>query len=318
MQEVDKDKAGTFWTETLAKMDHKSVFLTAQGKLHGNLISYNERMFSVRDSSMIDYDQTEPDGLPKQIQSRNTGMFVALDFKLKPNTGVIVGTTHMFWHPKGSYERTRQMAIFMEEAARYATCYNWPVILAGDFNSECFDSPYLCASAKPTDIDEDARNILRESLRYPFINVQLEGDAQEEPQDVESSKKDLHGEALIELQIDKLVEHFNKVPFEAKSLYGYGNRKVHPSNVHPKGIGEPIFSNWAAKWRGLLDYIFVLHPIDSQPPEGYVSHGVRLLELLRMPEPQEMGPEPSGQPRENQYPSDHLCLMATIEFNNYP
>ena len=43
------------------------------------------------------------------------------------------------------------------------------------------------------------------------------------------------------------------------------------------------------------------------------DQGIRILRLLRMPEAQEMGLEPSGQPRLGQYASDHLCLVAEVE-----
>lgn len=318
MQEVDKDKAETFWKETLGKLGLEMVFTTAQGKMHGNIIAFNAKLFSVTDSTVIDYDKIEPEGLPKQIASRNTGVVVALKKNSSPDSGLVVATTHMFWHPRGSYERTRQLGILMDETGKFASSYKgWPIVLAGDFNSECFDSPYLCATNKPVALDDNARDILRESLRHKFKNAESEGDlamgADDEPANA-AIDDETTNDSRIDKQIDQLLAYFDSIPFQAKSLYAHGNRALHPTNVHPKGPGEPNFSNWAAKWRGLLDYIFILDRIDTPVPAGQVAHGVKLVELLRMPEPKEMGPEPSGQPRENQYPSDHLCLMAAVEF----
>ena len=48
------------------------------------------------------------------------------------------------------------------------------------------------------------------------------------------------------------------------------------------------------------------NPIETQQK-------VRLLKLLRLPRGEEMGDEPSGQPRLGQYPSDHFALMSEIE-----
>ena len=52
--------------------------------------------------------------------------------------GVIVATTHLFWHPKYAYERVRQAAILMQELEAFrsdpehADVASWPAILAGD------------------------------------------------------------------------------------------------------------------------------------------------------------------------------------------
>ncbi|CAN6604988.1 RNA exonuclease Ngl2p [Trichomonascus vanleenenianus] len=294
MQEVDKDKAESFFAPELDKIGMATEFRTPEDKNHGNIIAYKKDLFELDQEVFINYDEIATEKVPLLTVTKNSGMIVALRFKDAPTKGVFVGTTHMFWHPYGSYERTRQLAVFLDKAIEFkkTSGFDWPVFLAGDFNSECFDTPYLSATTRPAKLDDAAAKILVDSLDY-FA----------QPGSKEKS--------------DALVELFNRQSHKAISLYN-SYKLVHPENVHPKGSGEPIFSNWAHTWRGLLDYIFVLQPTPEPVSEGYVATEVKLLELLRMPMPDEMGPEPSGQPRVGQFPSDHLCLMATVLVSNIP
>lgn len=68
--------------------------------------------------------------------TRNVALFVALKFKDREG-GIIIGTTHLFWHPKHVYERVRQTGILLREANKFreespsGAWKNWPVFLAG-------------------------------------------------------------------------------------------------------------------------------------------------------------------------------------------
>lgn len=292
MQEVDRDKLDTFWHEEFMKRGMDSIFKSVDGKNHGCLIAWNTKLFELEDDQVIYYDEIETPGAPKQRDTKNSGMLIKLKVldELCQTSGIVIGTTHMFWHPKGSYERTRQLAVFIKEAVNYSP-KDYPIFLAGDYNSECFDTPYLCATNKPAKLDPAGLEILTESQQ----NFDPEAD-----------------DSTITNRLQALIDTFNNTPYEAMSMYKY-YKLVHPTNVHTKGDGEPIFSNWAHVWRGLLDYIFVLKSVNDTPlQDDELKSGVKLLELLRMPEPHEMGQEPSGQPREGMYPSDHLALMAKV------
>jgi RNA exonuclease NGL2 len=309
MQEVDADKFESFWVPTLENLGHQALFSSYPKKRHGLVISFNSSIFEAVERKTIIYDEQINEGVPKQIQSKNNGMLVALKY-IGRNDGVILGTTHMFWHPKGSYERTRQLAVLMDQAVEFKKQFPlWPVFLAGDFNSECFDSPYLCATNKPVSVNDHAMRILRESLEHVYTRKELEEGGEL------AGQNDVAPTSLpVERTISKLIDQFNNNCYQATSIYGELYNQVHPTNVHPRSKGEPRFSNWAHIWRGLLDYIFVLKtPSSDRLGNGEIAHGIKVLELLRLPEPEEMGPEPSGQPREGQYPSDHLCLMATLQ-----
>lgn len=74
--------------------------------------------------------------------TRNVALFVALAFKDDPTKGVIVGTSHTFWHPSHVYERVRQTALISRELVKFrreagqGRWADWPLFLAGDLNTQ--------------------------------------------------------------------------------------------------------------------------------------------------------------------------------------
>ncbi|GAA5895854.1 hypothetical protein JCM5296_006684 [Sporobolomyces johnsonii] len=86
--------------------------------------------------------------------TRNVCLFVALKFKDREG-GVIVGTTHLFWHPMHVYERVRQTGIFVREAKKFreegggGAWRDWPVFLAGDFNTQPEELTYRLLLGAP-------------------------------------------------------------------------------------------------------------------------------------------------------------------------
>lgn len=76
--------------------------------------------------------------------TRNVALFVALAFKDDPTRGVIVGTSHTFWHPSHVYERVRQTALISREMVKFrgeageGRWADWPLFLAGgEFPVSC-------------------------------------------------------------------------------------------------------------------------------------------------------------------------------------
>ncbi|KAL9936704.1 hypothetical protein V8E36_004772 [Tilletia maclaganii] len=87
-------------------------------------------------------------------ETRNIALFVAIRFAAPHTGGVIVATTHTFWHPKHSYERARQVAVLIRELDRFrrrpgAEWAGWDCILAGDFNDQPDSATYELATARP-------------------------------------------------------------------------------------------------------------------------------------------------------------------------
>ncbi|GAA5997232.1 uncharacterized protein JCM10292_000115 [Rhodotorula paludigena] len=95
--------------------------------------------------------------------TRNVALFVALEFKDQPGRGVVVGTTHLFWHPSHVYERVRQTALLVKELENFraeggdGAWRDWPLFLAGDLNTQPRELTYrlLTGAPIPPDLVDD-------------------------------------------------------------------------------------------------------------------------------------------------------------------
>ncbi|KAK9458327.1 Endonuclease/exonuclease/phosphatase [Dipodascopsis uninucleata] len=351
LQEVDFAHLESFYYPRLQELGYETIFHRGDRKNHGLLIAYKAAMFTLDRTSTVDYDNDVGacENNPKwssmaypQTKTRNVGLLAYLKFKSAEDKGLIIGTTHLFWHPYGTYERTRQSAILVRNALKFLSDIgnHVPVFLAGDFNSLPYHSAYLSLTkTKNNRVTDESTRVLQESVEHVYARNAVEededgedgNDSIDEGGEMIDTKKASDISAGTEMTTDELASSvtdnsfpitpsvsdvyklFDENGILLKSAYGEFYRYVHPGNADvEKRNGESSFSNWAHAWRGLIDYIFVL---DSQEEsnkrnESSLTSGVDVLELLRMPTPEEMGSEPSGQPREGQYPSDHLCLVC--------
>ncbi|KAG5419841.1 NGL2 [Candida metapsilosis] len=208
LQECDKIQYLHFWQQELRKVGYDSKFYRYNTKNHGLVIAFKSDWFTCKHQSYIKYDQEleyDPDEprLPDpRIVTNNVGFMCFLEFKpslvqqypyLAERGGMIIGTTHAFWHPFGTYERTRQMYILlhkMKEFQRVMSVVNgnkkpFYSFFTGDLNCEPFDAPYLSMTAKPIKYEGQARNVLACSLSYTF--------SKERALDSESEEDDLNG-----------------------------------------------------------------------------------------------------------------------------
>lgn len=329
LQEVDKELWDTFWESKLFKMGYSGKFDKDTMKQHGIAIAWKTDKFNLGQQKTITYDRIRTDGAENTAFTGCIGQLVSLELKQQildehpslSRNGVIVGTTHLYWHPLGTFERTRQAYILLQQLKEFeqqlrssdenARYYRF---LAGDFNTQPFDAPYLSITAKPVKYEGMARKILAASVANDF-------------QDRSWREKPMHLDTIdpaLDLKIDELQKLHNELDLRSTSLYSLAYHIVHPENANiDNDRNEPLISNWAHVWLGLLDYIFVVNDWD-----GTTSHAekveslehferdssMRVLSLLRMPTEEEMGPrELTGLPQLGKYPSDHLCLMAKVE-----
>ncbi|KAK9472790.1 Endonuclease/exonuclease/phosphatase [Dipodascopsis tothii] len=346
LQEVDLAHLASFYVPELKKCGYDTLFHRGERKNHGLLVCWKSKRLALAASATVDYDNdpaTDPAGtdrLAPQTKTRNVGLLVALGLN-GTTKGIVIGTTHLFWHPHGTLERTRQTAILARNMAAFAAAYApWPAFLAGDFNSQPFDSPYLgLCKPRPLVLQGRAMEVLEASAAHEYKASEAEEDGDGDDDGEGAADAGAAGGAADDAAppaadaaadgaappaaqpaavrsrpatVADVVRLHEANDVLLRSTYGEYYAQVHPANVDAASNGEPAFSNWAHTWRGLLDYIFVLDFPDRAVGDGEIAAGVRVLELLRLPEPAEMGPEPSGQPREGQYPSDHLCLVARV------
>lgn len=123
LQEVDHVQFNSFWRSEFEKLGYGAVFNRWGDKNHGVAIFFRNSLFDVTDKMYIDYDKEESGNIPPRTVTKNVGLILALKFKDSilqkfPETdkkGILVGTTHLFWHPFGTYERTRQTYVILNK-----------------------------------------------------------------------------------------------------------------------------------------------------------------------------------------------------------
>ncbi|QWU85871.1 hypothetical protein CA3LBN_000089 [Candidozyma haemuli] len=339
LQELDFDQYNSHWKKEFERMGYSSRYHRSGVKRHGVAILYKHSMFHFEHHYFIDYDGTETPGVPASTKTQNIGLLVYLklneDVKKKnpgiTKDGIIIGTTHLFWHPFGTFERTRQTYLVLHHVKEFSKMMHllYPNdrfyrFFAGDFNAQPYDSPYLSITSKPITYTERPKVVLGKAASHKWNDSDAAEDEDDDEDDDEEDTPEPSSfnftPAILE-KIQHMESLHNNIDMRFISLYSVAYRQVHPENTIPSDRYEPSFSNWAHTWRGLLDYIFVATDWNGDNANGEVdsvqqleqNQNIRLLSLLRLPTPEEMGPEPSGQPRDGQYPSDHLCLMAQLE-----
>jgi len=90
------------------------IYKAGHRKKHGLLIAYSGAKYSKVADHMVFYDDEEVrDGEGERyrrgssIRTKNIGSLVALKPAVPGGDGLIIATTHLFWHPRYTYERTR-------------------------------------------------------------------------------------------------------------------------------------------------------------------------------------------------------------------
>ncbi|CCE78790.1 Piso0_000819 [Millerozyma farinosa CBS 7064] len=344
LQELDTSQYNSYWRKEFDAMGYTSKYHKADAKSHGICILFKRDKFFCNHLSFVSYDKESSEALPAHPVTQNVGLLACLQFNPKlyesypsiSKDGIIIGTTHLYWHPFGTYERTRQSYVLLEKLREFSHTMSvtngskrgWYQLLAGDFNSQPIDGPYFFMTSKPVTLSKDVSNLLVNSVNY-WLEASNETDEDEvaggandeDDRPMFRDPKPSEDEKASD-NVQSLLSHHNSLSSRAISLYSVAYKLVDENN---HGVNndrdEPSFSNWAHAWRGLLDYIFVMcewdgnedcrYSIDSIG-EVYNRTGVKVRKLLKLPSPEDMGPEPSGQPKVGQYPSDHLCLMAEI------
>lgn len=346
LQEVDGIQYEPFWKEKLFKrLGLDSIYSTfSEKKPHGLVIAYRSSIFELEKQTSIKYDSVQGPFVTN-LETKNSGVVLSLKIKSRGDNdakefnktkGIIVATTHLYWHPNGSFQRALQFGQFLKEISHYIEheYTKWPVIIGGDFNSSPDDLPYgfLMRNFKtPKDLDEKSRYLVERSLNHLFSEhgfclQYISHDEKKKEEIVESvvtitTKKGPKQVSILKPEyVDECIsemlklfassyKNFKGFTYKPISVYGtYYELVDEPNTKAHEVFKEPEFSNWAHAWRGLLDYIFVFQyeSTEFKPYDPVIVH-----ELLKMPLGLDMGDH--GQPRINEYPSDHLCLMSTLE-----
>lgn len=334
LQEVDGGSFKNFWKPEFGKLGYECKFYQSASKSHGVCIVVRKEYFTFKHQFTIRYDEeVVANSIFARTTTDNIGLLTFFEFSpqllkkypyLAQKNGIILGTTHLYWHPCGCFERTRQTYLLLQSCHEFTQMLTTLLqndlgfyrFFAGDMNTEPFDYPYLSITAKPVVYEGKSMDDLKKSIYY--LDARANGERRDDDSQFICSPEQVD-------QLRSLQQAHNNLEMRAISLYSVGYDSVHPDNsgVNNKR-GEPVFSNWANSWRGLLDYIFIVADWNKKDDfsehadtieQVEINHKVKLLGLLRMPTYEEMGAEPSGQPRVGQYPSDHLTMIAKLELH---
>lgn len=343
LQEVDYIQFENFWKLEFDKLNYHANYYRFESKNHGVAIIYKKDKFK---RALLEknyhYDEILSGDIKPRTETKNVGMILTIPFADEVKSekeGIIIGTHHLFWHPNGTFERTRQTYCTLKSFQDFMIENNYDSkqyfqFFCGDFNAEPYHSPYLSITRKPVYYDDVCKTVIEDSITEIFqddpdhqldsMEEGLENSSSEKKYTVaaEGAPKGVPTKKLSHVDnrlIEELIDLHNKVPKRAISLYSVGYKHFHPENSMFRN--EPDFSNWAHTWSGLLDYIFVLSDWDmvsnkqkvDELEELHSNCGILLKGLLRMPLRSEMSK--LGQPRTGEYGSDHLCMIAVVQLD---
>lgn len=277
-------------------------------KRHGILIAYSLEKFEKKFvyNSVLDFDHELVDVEDESIyngakltKTNNIAMIMAIDFKAEyldtvqqsknVNKGILIGTAHLFWHPFGTFERTRQTYILLKKLHEMKKVYQEPVykcFFMGDFNAQPYLAPYeAMVLSKPIKFATNKKSFyyMNGSMEYNFAT-------ERSPFEFDPSEAKVHYIPDNIRISEQLSAAFNKLPVRAISLYGHSYKKVDSRNSIKEYNNEPQASNSNAGFKGMLDYIFLVvdEPdlnvdVDLQYSELGKSTGVYINKLLEVP-----------------------------------
>ncbi|CAK5280252.1 unnamed protein product [Mycena citricolor] len=321
LQEVDGlDKL----LPVLEKEGYRHHYASGPGKKHGCLIAFKNTYEKIGDRLVL-YDEQDVrrDGEDKfrrgsSFRTKNIGSLVALRCVSDETRSVIVGTTHLFWHP-------RQAGILLRDITKYRADLghgSWHCILAGDFNFTPEDPAYSLLVGRPLTQAQSERldisRVVHVSLdpsvpvSGPRVADEDEGDDPDlvitnarraVPADGLLSDAELSSlfasSGLVRSAYNEGLHHYRQI---AGDIGTFGERLGWVAGS--KGFHEPEYTSYTHWWKSVLDYIFFVEPRPLQITGFRAPHVVKNMEL--------------GLPQTGICGSDHISLCAefreSVEF----
>lgn len=93
----------------LENAGYSHLYASGHGKKHGCLIAFKKALFSIVSQKVVYYDEQSVGMDPSttrtggSFKTKNIGNLVALRSIANKNEGLIVATTHLFWHPRSDH-----------------------------------------------------------------------------------------------------------------------------------------------------------------------------------------------------------------------
>ncbi|KAG2159956.1 Endonuclease/exonuclease/phosphatase [Suillus bovinus] len=331
LQEVDRLEK---LSPILEQAGYSSAHAAGPGKQHGCHIAYKQNKYNRVDELVIEYDKQEvredssspAARIGSSRVTRNIGFMVALAEVGADHQGVIVATTHLFWHPAFTYERARQVGILIREVLKFRQSMkldHWPCIIAGDFNFTPDDPAYSLLVGDPLTEAQSQRLHMSRVIHItidPTVPPTTkkaddeEGDGSEADPDkvINNSRLATSSDGLLsDLELVSLFRNGAKL----RSAYDEGQRARRDNgtpgdlytfgervSLHPTRLGahEPMWTSYTHYWKTTLDYIFFMDtPKHSINVAGYLNpHRATDMEV--------------GLPQIGICGSDHVSLCAEL------
>jgi len=333
LQEVDRlDKL----TPIIEKAGYTTVYKAGHRKKHGLLIAYRGVKYSKVSERVIFYDEEEVrDGEGERFRqgisfrTKNIGLLLALKSSDSEGNGLVVATTHLFWHPRYTYERTRQVAILLREVVKFRNAINpnWSCIIAGDFNLTPEDPGYSLLVGDPitspqeellalsrvvhSSIDPDGAPVAESKEAK---NEEEDGAEQDPDRTIVNARTATPADGLLsteelagmvrKLGVANLESSYDKglklaQASEDSDVRTFGDRVTSIPSTR-QGRYEPEWTSYTHFWKTVLDYIFILDP---------PSHTSHIVGLLKPHATEDMEP---GLPQKGVCGSDHVSLISEI------
>lgn len=298
------------------------------------MIAFKKDLYSLVSAKVVFYDdehagkQGGPPRIASSFKTRNIANLVALRSKGNEGEGIIVATTHLFWHPRYTYERIRQLAILIREATVFRerlSATSWPCVIAGDFNFGPSDPAYSLITGDtllPLQEEMILSSRVVHATRDPSIlastSSSVKHSEDDETEDVDPDRDIVNARPATKedrlLEIPEIVEWFSTLPtlcsayneglYQARRLGTviptYGARVELPPGR--QGATEPEYTSYTHYWKAVLDYIFFL-----SPPEKPIE----ITGLLTPLRSEDLEP---GLPQKRISGSDHTPLVAEMRW----
>jgi RNA exonuclease NGL2 len=132
MQEVDLEQYEPYFIKLLHTLKYDHVLLAAKKKRQGLLVAWKDTIYDLIHRKDIHYDTLNAGNVGPTMWTGNLGLCLGLKRKDSTGKGIWVSNTHLYWHPRGSYERQRQAGILVSESLNCtSTQPSWPVFICG-------------------------------------------------------------------------------------------------------------------------------------------------------------------------------------------
>ncbi|KZT72761.1 Endonuclease/exonuclease/phosphatase [Daedalea quercina L-15889] len=326
----------------LQNAGYNHVYAAGPRKKHGCLIAFRKDAYSLISERMVEYDLEEVRGGEREVarrgssfRTRNIASLVALRPVNAVSEGVVVATTHLFWHPSGATQLSianRQAAILLREVSKFrdevSPTERWPCIISGDFNFPPDDAAYSLFTGDPLLSEQIARlaasRVVHKTID-PDVPAAPEAATEEAEEEEGAAAKETDPDRIItnarpalpedglltdtELadmlrQLDRPMSVYDsaqRICCASSTLEGaltYGNRISIPSERH--GAYEPNWTSYTYYWKSVLDYMFVV-----SPPQ-------RKIVVTKLAKPHQTDALSPGIPLKGVCGSDHISLGAEL------